>query len=210
MNASEAKAKRDAMVRESGLSGREWYRKVYLHSDHWSELRSARLFAAGFQCEKCQKTGTLDVHHLRYRSIFNVTVDDLQALCRSCHNAEHEDKKDIRRYSKKAKPQKIPKKPRPPRPPKQPKEKREKQNHTQLPLSDELRKMMRKYRSIKKSTTGSREEKFLAAINAVEPSFELFTNPDVNERNWIQTMKKLKARMIKILKSRLRRQSKPQ
>jgi hypothetical protein len=203
MNTSEAKAKRDAMVRESGLSGREWYRKVYLHSDHWSELRSARLFVAGFQCEKCQKTGMLDVHHLRYRSIFNVTVDDLQALCRSCHNAEHEGKKDIRRYSKKAKPQKTPKKPRPP---KLPREKKEKQNHTQLPLSDELRKMMRKYRSTKKTATGSREEKFLAAINAVEPHFELFSNPDVNEKNWIQTMKKLKARMTKILKSRSRRQ----
>lgn len=66
---------------------REWYRSVYLHSDHWRELR-ARKLANNPRCQRCgAKAG--DVHHRRYRSIFDVQLRDLESLCRKCHKAEH-------------------------------------------------------------------------------------------------------------------------
>jgi len=200
MNASEAKAKRDAMVRESGLSGREWYRKVYLYSDHWSELRSARLFVAGFQCEKCQRTGTLDVHHLRYRSIFNVTVDDLQALCRSCHNAEHEDKKDIRRRNRKPRSTSV----KAPKSPKRSKKKNKKAKSEPSPshLSERMRSLMQRYHSVKASTQGCNEIKILTAINSVEVDFHLLTNPDADEKSWMRNMMDSKTMMTKRLQKR--------
>jgi hypothetical protein len=91
MNASEAKAKRDAMVLESGLSGRDWYREVYLLSDHWKDLRLRALNRCGKKqaCKNCRCRKNLDVHHLNYRNIYDVTVDDLEVLCRRCHMIEH-------------------------------------------------------------------------------------------------------------------------
>lgn len=91
MNASEAKVKRDAMVRESGLSGRDWYREVYLMSDHWKDLRLRALHRGGKKqrCNRCGFPDNLDVHHLNYRNIYDVTVDDLEVLCRRCHMIEH-------------------------------------------------------------------------------------------------------------------------
>ncbi len=37
----------------------------------------------------CGTRKRLDVHHLNYKNIHDVTVDDLQVLCRKCHNKEH-------------------------------------------------------------------------------------------------------------------------
>lgn len=79
---------KDAILR-SGLSKRDWYRKVYSRSLHWANLRQQAFAKHGKRCSKCGCGGILDVHHLNYRSIFDVTVDDLQPICRRCHNIEH-------------------------------------------------------------------------------------------------------------------------
>lgn len=71
------------------LTRREWYRIVYLQSDHWKALSAAARNHHGKQCAKCPRTKRLDVHHLNYRNIYDVTVDDLQVLCRPCHKREH-------------------------------------------------------------------------------------------------------------------------
>jgi 5-methylcytosine-specific restriction endonuclease McrA len=68
---------------------REWYRTVYLKSDHWKALRARKLVQCG-SCEKCGSTNCLDVHHLRYKKLFNVELEDLLTLCRICHAEEHE------------------------------------------------------------------------------------------------------------------------
>lgn len=77
------------LSRYSNLTMREWYRTIYLNSAHWIELRERVKRRRGKRCEKCNR-GNVDVHHLNYRNIYDVTEDDLQVLCRRCHNNEHE------------------------------------------------------------------------------------------------------------------------
>lgn len=68
---------------------RQWYREVYLRSQHWADLVTRKL-RANPKCELCGKKGRLDIHHINYKNIFDVTIDDLASLCRGCHNREHE------------------------------------------------------------------------------------------------------------------------
>lgn len=68
-----------------------WYRTVYLKSDHWKQLRENKLKSSPI-CEKCKRRKAVDVHHLNYRQLFDVGLDDLQSLCRPCHHAEHKQK----------------------------------------------------------------------------------------------------------------------
>lgn len=67
---------------------RDWYRTVYLLSDHWKELR-ARKLATHPACEDCGSRDRVEPHHLRYRHIFDVTVADLRSLCRRHHTEWH-------------------------------------------------------------------------------------------------------------------------
>lgn len=68
---------------------RHWYRTVYLKSEHWSNLRHTKL-RANPDCQKCGCSENLDVHHVNYRNLFDVSVSDLLTLCRPCHNRQHE------------------------------------------------------------------------------------------------------------------------
>lgn len=61
----------------------------YLESDHWKNLRSRALIKAGHQCELCHHPRRLEVHHLMYRRLFDVTLDDLIVLCAACHSRAH-------------------------------------------------------------------------------------------------------------------------
>lgn len=76
-----AKFRMNRVVKESGLSMRKWYNKVYLESPEWKALRLCRLRLDGHQCTKCKSSEKLQVHHLRYRYIFDVTEEDLTTLC---------------------------------------------------------------------------------------------------------------------------------
>lgn len=68
---------------------RHWYRKVYLSSDHWKRLKQQKLILNPC-CERCGVKGRLDVHHAKYRNIFDVGTADLITLCRRCHKKEHD------------------------------------------------------------------------------------------------------------------------
>jgi 5-methylcytosine-specific restriction endonuclease McrA len=68
---------------------REWYREQYLKSEHWANLRARKLQLFN-TCKHCGAGNGLDVHHLRYKRLFNVGLRDLIVLCRPCHTAEHE------------------------------------------------------------------------------------------------------------------------
>lgn len=89
MTRREAEAILDAELLKHGLPRKVWYRTIYLHSEHWKTLRLHALDHHGRKCHNCPSTRFLDVHHLRYSSIYDVTVDDLQILCRTCHDKEH-------------------------------------------------------------------------------------------------------------------------
>ena len=78
-----------AELDSTGLSMREWYRMIYIKSEHWHTLRAAARSHHPKQCAACGKHTSLDAHHLRYRRIYDVTIHDLQMLCRPCHEKQH-------------------------------------------------------------------------------------------------------------------------
>ena len=48
-----------------------------------------KLAKAGYKCQRCVSVFNLEVHHLRYRKIYNVKLKDLMVLCRYCHSLCH-------------------------------------------------------------------------------------------------------------------------
>ena len=91
-------------IEKHGGSRFKWYNEIYLLSDHWKKLKARKYKQVGRKCEKCDTTKKLQVHHLEYRSVFDVQLGDLQVLCRPCHRKEHglakEKPKKARRESK--------------------------------------------------------------------------------------------------------------
>ncbi len=67
---------------------RRYYREEYLKSDHWKELRKVKL-KLNPNCEQCGSKTKIEPHHLQYKNLYDVTVEDLQTLCRKCHKLEH-------------------------------------------------------------------------------------------------------------------------
>lgn len=70
-----------------------WYRDVYLKSDDWQTLRLQAIIeqAPDGKCRLCPNVAghSLDVHHLDYKRIYDVEIDDLRVVCRECHNKIH-------------------------------------------------------------------------------------------------------------------------
>lgn len=67
---------------------RNEYRKEYLNSDEWKNLRD-QVIASKPNCQCCHKFLAHDVHHLVYRNLVDVKVSDILPVCRSCHNLIH-------------------------------------------------------------------------------------------------------------------------
>jgi len=87
---------------------REYYRNDYLKSDHWKELKKKK-FLYNPCCQRCNSIHVLDVHHKRYKNLYDVSLRDLIVLCRGCHKKIHlkldkekneESKKEDFRYRK--------------------------------------------------------------------------------------------------------------
>lgn len=72
-----------------GKGRKAWYNEVYLRSQHWKDLKQAKYDKQGHKCERCPCRAKLQVHHNDYRSIFDVTIEDLEVLCDECHSREH-------------------------------------------------------------------------------------------------------------------------
>lgn len=60
----------------------------YLLSEWWAWVRRRKL-GRRHRCERCGARATL-VHHRHYRSLGRESDDDLESLCKPCHEAEHE------------------------------------------------------------------------------------------------------------------------
>ena len=88
-----AKAKSNPIYGKIRDKNNRYYRNIYLQSEHWKNLRKEKL-EKNSVCEKCGSTLSLDIHHKEYGQLFNVTIKDLQTLCRVCHNKEHSKKKE--------------------------------------------------------------------------------------------------------------------
>ena len=72
-----------------GKGAKAWYNEVYLLSQHWHDLRKAKMTRDGKKCQRCPCKKKLQVHHHEYRNIYDVTLDDLEVLCPTCHKIEH-------------------------------------------------------------------------------------------------------------------------
>jgi 5-methylcytosine-specific restriction endonuclease McrA len=68
---------------------RDQYR-AYILSDAWKAQRDRLMAGKPRECVKCHKSimeTALDVHHMNYRNIHDVTPADVVYLCRPCHEA---------------------------------------------------------------------------------------------------------------------------
>ena len=64
--------------------------EAVLASERWRQVRAEAIRRAGYRCIACGRGGTLDVHHARgYRNLGREQPEELQALCRECHDALH-------------------------------------------------------------------------------------------------------------------------
>lgn len=62
----------------------------YLKTDHWQQARRWILWRAYGRCERCDAGHTqLDVHHRSYQRLGHELREDLEAICRACHEREH-------------------------------------------------------------------------------------------------------------------------
>lgn len=67
----------------------------------WQKKRLETLDAAGFQCQRCGDGDShLHVHHKQYfkgRKVWEYTSDELEVLCKSCHEAAHDELNTLKR-----------------------------------------------------------------------------------------------------------------
>jgi len=69
----------------------------YLESDHWQNLRKEAFAKYGSICSACCEAPAKSVHHLRYLSFYNITVEDVRPVCGKCHSTIHKLHKKARR-----------------------------------------------------------------------------------------------------------------
>ncbi len=82
-----------------GIEAKAYYRFHYLKSEHWQNLRIAKLASVNAKCFYCWKRDlSNDVHHLIYRRWRDATLGDLIVLCRECHQLYHRVLDDNREY----------------------------------------------------------------------------------------------------------------
>jgi hypothetical protein len=67
---------------------RKEYREEYLKSDEWKKLRNL-IMSTSPDCQCCGGASS-DVHHMVYRNIADITINDLIPVCRSCHEYIHQ------------------------------------------------------------------------------------------------------------------------
>ena len=62
--------------------------KDYLKSDRWREIRRRIWRAAKGRCALCGEKGSA-VHHKTYARVGNEWEEDLELLCKLCHDRRH-------------------------------------------------------------------------------------------------------------------------
>lgn len=83
----ELMAELDAESRKT--ESRQMPYEAYMQTEHWRITRRAALARAGHRCERCAADSWLNVHHRTYENLGAEEEEDLEVLCRSCHEKEH-------------------------------------------------------------------------------------------------------------------------
>jgi hypothetical protein len=60
----------------------------YLKTKHWVKLRKNK-YKHKKACSLCDSKVKLNVHHLRYKDLFNINTHDLKVVCQRCHIIIH-------------------------------------------------------------------------------------------------------------------------
>lgn len=68
----------------------------YMKSPEWANIKIDIYASRGRFCEICSCTGKLEVHHKTYKNFSKEEPDDLQILCKSCHEKVHIKKNHIK------------------------------------------------------------------------------------------------------------------
>lgn len=72
----------------------------YLNSQEWLNLR-LDIITSRIKCERCGSKKCLQVHHKHYRTIYKENPEDLELLCKKCHESEHKIKSKTKKPKKK-------------------------------------------------------------------------------------------------------------
>jgi len=67
--------------------------KLYLKSEKWRQFRQEQIRLANYRCERCERQGSLQVHHRHYRTLGNERAEDVEVLCYSCHRQADKERK---------------------------------------------------------------------------------------------------------------------
>ncbi len=70
------------------MNSQEQYQR-YLATREWAEKKEAVRERAGGICERCRNNSIDQVHHLTYIRKYHERLEDLQGLCRGCHEFTH-------------------------------------------------------------------------------------------------------------------------
>lgn len=65
---------------------------LYLRSEEWLKIRLAMLKFYNFTCNRCKLKKhykQLQVHHRTYKNVFHEEPEDLELICKKCHEKEH-------------------------------------------------------------------------------------------------------------------------
>jgi len=66
--------------------------RIYLQSNKWKVLRKTVIDRDKRRCTNCGTNCDLQVHHIHYNGIydnFDFSLDQLQTLCKRCHDKLH-------------------------------------------------------------------------------------------------------------------------
>ncbi len=61
----------------------------YLQSDDWRRISSNLKVKRGLKCEQCGSDKNLQTHHKTYDNLYDEAEEDLEVLCKSCHDGVH-------------------------------------------------------------------------------------------------------------------------
>lgn len=71
----------------------------HLHSQYWRTIREIALAKSKYKCSRCRTKDYLNAHHLTYENVGNERIEDIQILCRMCHEKEHVDNNSTRDWT---------------------------------------------------------------------------------------------------------------
>jgi hypothetical protein len=81
----------------------------YISSAKWRRLRDEKIKSTGGLCERCgisKYSVALEVHHLNYKTFKRERFEDLQVLCKKCHELADMERQTLDDLEKKAHQQK--------------------------------------------------------------------------------------------------------